>query len=96
MVLDEEIRKHLLADHGKMQKKIREFLEKRENYFVLKERYLEPTHAYLNLPLDDPRGDIAYFSRLRNMLEIALTTGRIQNTWVPEEIPHYVRALIEK
>ena len=96
MALDEQTRKKILDDHELAQRKVHEIVRSGENYFVLKERYLTPTHAYLKLPLHDSRGDVAYLSRVMSFLEATLATEKVDKTLAPQELPDYLRILIKE
>lgn len=95
MTLDHKIREKLLEDHKIAQKAVHERLKDGRNAFVVKEHYLSPSCIFRHdLPLEDERGELRYFTRIRQALESALTTGSIpRELWLPYICPDYLAAL---
>lgn len=87
----------LHRDYNQVSEVIRKVLEGDEqNYFVSNPDFLEPTCTLSEVePLYSGSGILQHFMRIRNALEIALTTGSIPKDKMPPRAPDYLQELGE-
>ncbi len=93
--MDEEIRKKILKDYKKAQENVERILEGKPNFFVKSiKQYLDPTIVCEVQSLEDERGELDYYTQIRNKLEIILAGGKPAISWhfngAPEEITNYL------
>ena len=84
----------ILSDYRKVQSEIERFFGgSSRNFTIVKPDYMVPTLAEEEVPLEDERGELAYFRELRAVLEEAMIHGKIDRERLPDHAPDYLEAL---
>ena len=92
--MDKQIREEILNDYKRANNNIIEILEGKPNYFVKSEKqYLEPTIVTEILPFEDERGELMYFTEIRNTLESILKGEKVTFSCHFNEAPDYIKSL---
>lgn len=95
MVLEESIKKIILAEYRQTNDLIYGILVSGENEYILDPDYLRPTTIGKRCDLNDESGCFRYYSKIREALESALTTGKIASELLPTRAPDYLVRLVK-
>ena len=96
MKLEESIKQSLLHDYYEVNQNLAKVFSEGINLFVVEFDYLTPTVAFgENVPYDHNQGEFQYYSRIRQALESALTTGRVPENQVPDHWPDYLKNILK-
>ena len=95
MALDTIVAGKLFADYLIVKERICRIVGTRDNKEVVDHDYIQPSTTGPCL-INDEHGEFKYFSRIRESLETALTTGEITQELLPPRAPAYWNTLIKR
>ena len=75
-------------------RKLRNSVDRSNNYEVTDSSYLNPTTSGIVLPLRHPHGSFIYFQKIVKVLEEARTYGFISENPLPANCPRYLEELV--
>lgn len=92
--LESELLNQLIIDYCNVQTSMTNILRgKRSNQEIFSPDYIEPTLDGQSVPLSNPKGEFAYFWRIRTALELAMVTGSVPGNMMPANSPRYLKEL---
>jgi hypothetical protein len=94
--MERKIKEQILKDYKTAQKEIERILNGDSNFFVKSIRqYLAPTIVGEECSFTEERGELSYYTAIRNKLEIILKGRKPDFSWHFNDAPDYVKQFLE-
>jgi len=91
--MDRETRRKIIDDYEKVNDNILRILGGGPNFFIGQEQYINPKVIFSEVPLNDSKGELYYFSGIRRALEEVLIN---EKTFIRiSHAPDYVAGFID-
>ena len=94
--MEEKIKEQILRDYKKSQNEIERVLNGDSNFFIKSMKpYLAPRIVGEACSFTDERGELSYYTTIRNKLEIILKGGKPDFSWHFNYAPDYIKEFLE-
>ena len=94
--MKEKIKEQILKDYKKSQDEIERVLNGGHNFFVKRiTQYLAPTIVEEKCSFSEERGELSYYTAIRNKLETILKGGKPDFSWHFNGAPNYIKEFLE-